>query len=298
MRQITRRRAASFALAGLATAAIRATEHLTAPPLWAVERGSSKVYLFGQMGVRAHSLWLTDGIRRAFESSTELWVENPDFSPPSTGAAAPPDPAADPAQGPRLSEVATGRDLKRLRSLLSRAGLSADTFDALPLSAAYLAVSDVADRVFGVDYTALPERVLKSQAKAAGKPVHSEWASLEEINRFMTELPDDVQRKLQLQILRKTLDEGVDVKAAELRLEQWLAGDMAGWEEFARHVARLYPEVNNRIGEQRNKAWVPRIDAMLARTDCAFVCVGVLHLAGAASIQVQLRQAGLAAHRV
>jgi uncharacterized protein YbaP (TraB family) len=247
------------------------------------------VYLFGQMGVRAHSLWLTDGIRRAFESSSELWVENPDFPPPPTGAAA----AREPATGPALSEVATAQDLKRLHTLLSTAGLSPDAFDALPLSAAYPAVSDVSDRVFGVDYTVMPERVLKSRAKAAGKPVHSEWASLEEITRFMTDLPDDLQRRLQLQLLRKTLDEGANVKAAELRLNQWLAGDMEGWDAFAAHVARSYPEVNSRIGAERNKAWLPRIDDMLTRTPAAFVCVGVLHLSGADSIQIQLKRSGL-----
>jgi uncharacterized protein YbaP (TraB family) len=284
-------------LAGLATGAARAraAERLTAPPLWLVERDSSKVYLFGQMGVRAHSVWLTDGVRRAFESSAELWVENPELPPPPSGtAAAPPEQP----KGPKLSQVATEQDLKRLHSLLSKAGLSADTFDAVPLSAAYPAVSDVADRVFGVDYTALPERVLKSRAKAAGKPVFSEWASLEEINRFMTDLPDDLQRTIQLQLLRKTLDEAGDINTAELRLNQWLAGDMAGWNEFDRHLADRYPELRKRIGTERNKAWVPRIDAILARRLTAFVCVGVLHLAGTESIQAQLKRSGLVVQRV
>jgi uncharacterized protein YbaP (TraB family) len=294
--RITRRTVTGLALAGLATGAIRgrAAEQLTAPPLWSVQRGSSKVYLFGQMGVRADSVWLTDGVRRAFESSTELWVENPEFPPPPTGAPAP----AEPPKGPKLSEVATPQDLKRVRSLLLRAGLSANTFDTLLLSAAYPAISDAADRAFGVDYTALPERVMKSRAKVAGKPVHSEWASLEEITRFMTDLPDDLARTLQLQLVRKTLDESGDVKAAERRLNQWLSGDMEGWNAFDAHMASTYPELRKRIGTERNKAWVPRVDALLARTHAAFVCVGILHLAGTESIQAQLKRSGLAVLRV
>jgi uncharacterized protein len=295
MLRITRRTVTGLAMSGLATAVIRgrAAESLTAPPLWSVERGSSRVYLFGQMGVRSDSVWLTDGVKRAFESSTELWVENPDFPPPTVAAA-----PSKPPKGPKLSEAATAQDLKRLRSLLSRAGLSADTFDALPLSAGYSAVSDVADRVFGVDYTALPERVLKTRAKAAGKPVYSEWVSLEEVRRFMSDLPDDLQRTLQLQLVRKTLDETEDIKAAEQRLNRWLAGDMEGWNAFDEHLAKTYPELAKRIGTERNKAWVPRIDTMLARTHTAFVCVGVLHLAGTESIQAQLKRSGLAVLRV
>jgi uncharacterized protein len=296
MHRITRRAVTGLALAGLAVGTIRgrAAERLTTPPLWSVERGSSKVYLFGQMGLPARSVWLTDGVLRAFESSTELWVENPDFPPPPT------EPAALPEQpkGPKFSDAATAHDLKRLRSLLSRAGQPEDAFDALPLSAAYAAVSNLADRAFGVDYTALPERVLKARAKTAEKKVYSEWASVEEISRFMTDLPDDLERTLRLQLVRKTLDETEDVAAAERRLNQWLTGDMEGWNAFDAHLARTCPELHKRIGTDRNKAWVPRIDAMLARTHTAFVCVGVLHLAGTESIQAQLKRGGLAVLRV
>ena len=241
-----------------------------------------------------YGLWLTDGVRRAFESSTELWVENPDFPPPPTGAAAPPELP----KGPKLSDVATAEDIARLHALLSRAGMSADAFNDLPLSAAYPAVSNVADRVSGFDYTALPEAVLKSRAKAAGKPVHSEWRSLEEILHFMSDLPDGLQRTLQLQLVRKTLDETGDPEAAQRRLDQWLAGNMEDADALAAHVARMYPEMNRKVGVDRNEAWVPRIKSMLTRTHRAFVCVGLLHLAGRESIQAQLKRSGYAVRRV
>ncbi len=44
---------------------------------------------------------------------------------------------------------------------------------------------------------------------------------------------------------------------------------------FDAHLAHTYPELAKRIGTERNKAWVSRIDAMLTRTHAAFVCVGI-----------------------
>ena len=54
---------------------------MSGPPLWVVERGSSKVFLFadGPRGVKAGDQWFVDPQRSAFEASREFWSEVPDI---------------------------------------------------------------------------------------------------------------------------------------------------------------------------------------------------------------------------
>jgi hypothetical protein len=44
--------------------------------LWQVERGASKVFLFGEtVGVRREDAWLSEPIRRAVDGCREFWCE-------------------------------------------------------------------------------------------------------------------------------------------------------------------------------------------------------------------------------
>jgi uncharacterized protein YbaP (TraB family) len=295
MRSMTRRQLLGATLAASFVAArSNAAQRATAPPLWLVERGTAKVFLLGQMPVRAADVWLTPGIQQAFDASTELWVENPE---PKAAPAGSPS-APEPLKGPKLSDVANPRELKRIHAALARAGRPAGSLDSLPPRIAYFSVAEMADRMLGADFTAIPERVFRTRAKASGMPVHSEWASFQEVSQFLARLPDDLQVRIHMQMINRALDELDDINAAQSRLRGWLAGDISGFEELDRRMERRYPDARRHLGTERNKAWLPRIESMMARTQAAFVCVGILHLVGSESIQAQLRRAGLVARRV
>ena len=269
-----------------------AAQPAAGPPLWVVERGSARVTLFGQMPVRTADTWLTANIQQAFEASTELWVENPE--PPTTPAASPPELP----KGPTLIEVASPNELRRIHAALATAGMPEDSLDRLPPSIAYFAIVQLVDRASGADFDASPERTLRSRAKASGKPVHSEWASFEEVSRFLDRLPAEQQLRVHLQMIGKALDDLADAKARQERLTRWLAGDLSGVEALDRRMERRYPDARKHIATERNKAWVPRIQSMLDRTRAAFVCIGILHLTGPESVQAQVRRAGLSARRL
>ena len=73
------------------------------------------------------------------------------------------------------------------------------------------------------------------------------------------QLGDDmphVTRRHAASVLLASLDEAEDIKAAERRLAQWLAGELAGFNALDRHIRNLYPETYRYIGTERNKAWV------------------------------------------
>jgi uncharacterized protein len=295
MSVLTRRRALTLGLAApLASRFAWCAAYAPGPPLWVAERGKARVFLFGQMPVRDTSRWLSSSIDRAFEVSTELWTENPDPTQAGPSKA----PAPPPPTGPKLIEVASPRDLARLRAVLVREGMPPGALDGLPLAAAYPAVSELADRAVGADYMAIPERVLRTRARKAGKAVHSEWTSFEEVMRYTSDLPPKIRMQLQLEMFRKELDEAADVGAAVKQLDQWLAGDLAGLDALERHDRRAYPVASRLIGTDRNRAWVPRIQSIMDRTDRALICVGLMHLLGPTSIQGFLRAAGFQVDRV
>src|SRR5436189_5110707 len=65
------------------------------PVLWQVEKGSAKVTILGFSEAKDRS-WLTPAIRKAFESSREIWFETPQRDP----SAPPPKTPAAPAGPP------------------------------------------------------------------------------------------------------------------------------------------------------------------------------------------------------
>lgn len=292
MPRVTRREALAAAAAGLAVGTLGlAAQRTPGPPLWVAERRSAKVFFFGQLPLRTDSVWLSGAIQEAFERSSELWTENPD----PAGAAPPPPPAA---TGPKLSEAITAAEMARLRTLLVREGLAANALDATRLADAYSAVSWLQDHSIGANYNVIPERVLRAKAKAAGKPLHSEWASFADVAQFQNGLPANVRRQLELELFRRGLNETEGVDAARQRLAEWLAGNLRGLNVMEVQNRHNYPLLNRLIGTDRNKAWVARTAAIMGRTDSAFVCVGIGHLLGPSSIQEFLRQGGLTVRRV
>jgi uncharacterized protein YbaP (TraB family) len=144
---VTRRRALDLGLAApLVSPFAWCAQYAPGPPLWVAERGTARVFLFGQMAVRARSPWLSSAIERAFDASTELWTENPDPNQGPSSKTVPP-----PPKGPKLIEVASPQDMARLHAVLVREGMAPSAFDGLALSAAYPAVSELADRAVGAD---------------------------------------------------------------------------------------------------------------------------------------------------
>jgi uncharacterized protein len=188
--------------------------------------------------------------------------------------------------------------MKRLHAMLVREGLAANALDSTLLADAYPAVSWLQDHALGVDYSVIPERVLRAKAKAAGKSVHSEWASLEDALRFESDLPADVRRQMDLELFRRALDEAESLSQAKRRLAQWQVGNMAALNAMAERNRRLYPLLDKLIGADRNQAWVARTASIMKRTASAFVCVGIGHLLGPASIQSYLVRTGVSVRRI
>lgn len=287
MVHFTRREALLITLA----AAVADAGTTSGPPLWIAERGRQKGFVFGQVSVKPDSNWFSPAIQQAFDSSTELWVENPEFDPAEIKAA-----MAKPPDGPTLKEAASAADLKRLHAVLERSGMSADAYDGVRLSGAYTAMARLAGHAGAAGVQ--PEAALKARAKVAAKPVRTEWKSFAEIGRFQNELPEEARRRVQLELFLKELDEAADPQGVERRQRQWLAGNIEGLDALDKRMQQRYPTIYQHVGVDRNKAWVARLESSFASAQVPFVCVGALHVVGPKSIQAYLAQSGFSIRRV
>lgn len=73
----------------------------------------------------------------------------------------------------------------------------------------------------------------------------------------------------------------------------WRAGDAAALDALViEPMASAYPRAYRQLLVQRNRAWLPRIEAWLATPPTEFVLVGAAHLAGADGLLASLRQRG------
>ena len=72
----------------------------------------------------------------------------------------------------------------------------------------------------------------------------------------------------------------------------WRNGDMAKLAEIGIIPLKNFPETYQMILVDRNKAWVPQIEAMLKTKEIEMVLVGALHLAGEDSVLNYLKALG------
>ena len=69
----------------------------------------------------------------------------------------------------------------------------------------------------------------------------------------------------------------------------WRQGDLAGLEELGiTQFESEFPQFHNELLVERNKAWMPQIEAMLNTSEIEFILVGALHLAGDDGLLSQL----------
>jgi uncharacterized protein len=114
------------------------------------------------------------------------------------------------------------------------------------------------------------------KAKAANKSVIG-LETMEAQLDFFDRMPDSAQE----QMLRSTLN---DLESNDAGLTQviaaWKRGDAAAVEKNLLGGFRNLPEAYDALIVQRNRNWLPQLDACLSRPGSCFVVVGAAHLVG------------------
>jgi len=73
----------------------------------------------------------------------------------------------------------------------------------------------------------------------------------------------------------------------------WRSGDLPALQKLTiDDMEKSYPEIYQSLVLQRNKNWIPKIEAMLKNKDVEFILVGAAHLAGPEGLVAQLQSEG------
>jgi uncharacterized protein YbaP (TraB family) len=125
-------------------------------------------------------------------------------------------------------------------------------------------------------------------AVAARKPVQGLETLAYQISRF-----DEMSADGQDRLLAQTLKELETTKASFTTLaDAWKSGDSGTVEDIVLQDLKSEPQMYQRLLVERNRAWLPKIEALFTRPAPAFVVVGAAHLVGADGLLQMLRSKG------
>jgi uncharacterized protein len=126
------------------------------------------------------------------------------------------------------------------------------------------------------------------QARAEAKAVQG----LETV-AFQVSFFDGMTMEEQDRLLAETLKELDTEQAAMTTLaDAWKAGDAPRVERLVLQDLRSEPRVYQRMLVDRNRDWLPKLEALFARRGRAFVVVGAAHLIGPDGLLAMLRARG------
>jgi uncharacterized protein YbaP (TraB family) len=258
---------------------------MSGPRLWIVDRPGSRVFLFGVAVGVPDGGWVGDELRAAVGSSRELWQEadraTVSASPRLAHYALAPEPLAR-----RLDE----RRLARVHEVARGVGIDPATLaDVRPWVVGQLLDGAMRSQA-GFDAAHAVDEVVAGLAAAAGLPVRYELGDAEATLSWFDGLAPDVEVDY-LMWTTERVAAGPDPVARHAAA--WAQGDLSVAEAEERALRRDHPALHHRLLVERNRAWVPRIEAMLSEPGDAFVLVGDLHLVGEDSIPACLTAAGL-----
>jgi uncharacterized protein YbaP (TraB family) len=258
-------------------------------PIWKLSDEDSTVYLAGSVHLlREKDLPLPAAFDRVYEASAEIVfeIDMAKMTDPATAL-----------EIARLGALPAGETLEerlgpdtmgRLRDYLAVNGRRPELFDRMAPGMAFLMLSSLEASRHG----AKPELGLESTyfAKSASdsKPSRGLETVAYQVSR-LNELEADTLDK----IINATLDsveEGAE--ALDTLTEAWRKGDAEGLDDFLRQQGAFPDEIREILLTERNRNWIPEIEAALATDRDVMFLVGAAHLVGECSVVALLRERG------
>ena len=260
--------------------------------LWAVEGQQNTVYLLGSVHLLrdADQLGLPGAAEAAYADAERLVMEidldDPAVASPVAMISEMQRSALLPA-GSTLREV-LGSDHAAIATQAAHAGLDLAMLDGFApwFVATLLLQTELAERGFRPELGV--EQRIAERALRDGKPVEGLETPAEQF-AVLARLPLPLQKRF----LQMTLEETASIDAdLERMLEAWRTGNAEALAELLSDGYEEFPELYGPLTEQRNRAWVEDIGALLDDADDYLVVVGALHLVGRDSVVDLLRRRG------
>lgn len=265
------------------------------PALWSISDEDSTVYLFGTVHILPPELdWQTPAVSAAFADSEIIYLEADAMSAEAqaTMQALIPQLGLN-AAGVTLSSLISDEAKADIAVIAGRLGVPAEAFlaqlDPLQPWLASLQMAVLQIQASGYDAASGVEFALTAEGEAAGKTFRF-FETAEEQLRFLSDSPIEVQ-VADLEIGVRQMVEEPD--ALTQLIQAWAAGDMDFLDQvFNEDLREASPELYQRIIVQRNRNWIPQIEAALEGSDDVFVAVGAGHMPGTQGVIALLEAEG------
>ncbi|KAF1695694.1 TraB/GumN family protein [Pseudoxanthomonas koreensis] len=289
-----------LAAALLAIAAVVSAAAHAAPPvplLWKVSDADNSVYLLGSFHLLGKDDYpLSKDVEAAFADAEALMFELAPEEANSPALLAQMMQAAQRTRPGSLQQDLGPALWTELDAYATRNGLPLAQLATVEPWFVGLTVGLLEMGKQGLDPALGLDRHFMDAAGRAGKPAAGLERASEQIG-VLAGMSLDEQR----QMLAEALEEAREgpSKTRELHAA-WRAGDVARLRDgMAAEMKREYPALYRRINVERNKAWLPRLEARLAdKDDDTLVVVGALHLLGEDGVVEQLRKKGYRVERI
>jgi len=280
---VRRTLAVAFALCAVAHAAEARTF------AWKVTKGSGVVYLVGSIHVLTPDFYPLDPALEAAFKDSDLLVEEVDMAEMLDPAAQlrvlsrgmlPADQSLE-----KLISPATLALVKKATGDLGAAGGPLMRFKPWMLA---IALQGLELQKAGYDPELGLDKHFYDLAKGAGKSVQGLETADYQISVF-----DGMTMEQQDRMLAQTLKELETELASVGKLaDAWKSGDVPTVERIVQSELKAEPQMYQRLLVDRNKAWLPKIEALFNRSSRSLVVVGAAHLVGPDGLVAMLKAKG------
>jgi uncharacterized protein len=293
------RRMKKFAIAlVIALGAHSALADAPVPLLWKVSDADNSLYLLGSF----HMLKATDypvakSVDAAFEDAKQLYFElSPqEMSDPTVGVKLAQ--AGARADGTTLQQSVSAKTWRKLQAYAAKNNMSAANFQAAKPWFVGLILSINEMQKNGLDPALGLDQHFEDRAAKTGKPTQG----LETVDSQIA-LFNSLNPKEQDQFLEEALDTSARIKAEIANLHTtWRKGDdVKLYQDIGLKMRREYPELYESFNRGRNRAWLPKLEALLRDNakDNILVVVGALHLVGEDGVVKMLANKGYKVERI
>ena len=284
-RSLARGFASLLLLAGASDAALARGES----SVWTVKGQNNTVYLAGSVHAlpKEHAAF-PEQLQRAYEAAQVivLEVDLDDLDPLeavqyiTTHGTLP--------EGQTLEDVVGEKDYARVVTLATELGVPEAAISRLEPWAAAQVLTQFALARTGFDQALGIDMQITERAKKDGKPVDGLETVIDQLSVF-----DDRSYSEQTRFLMDSTDDAAELDADLGKLvEAWRHGDLRALEmEFMKERAKS-PALYDALLGDRNRKWMPKIEALLAEDRDYLVVVGTLHYVGNDGLLELLKKSG------
>jgi uncharacterized protein len=257
--------------------------------LWKATKGPGSLYLMGSVHLLTKDYYpLSPALDRAFKDS-DLLVEEVDMGEMvatenqlqmvMTGML--------PA-GQSLDAVVSSATLAAVNKRLDTLGMPIEPLKRLKPWLLSLTLLGLEWQKAGFEPDLGLDKHFYDQARSDAKQVQGLETVAFQVSRF-----DGMTLEEQDRLLAETLKELDTQQTAVTALaDAWKAGDVSTVERLVLQDLRSEPRLYQRMLVDRNRDWLPKLEALFARRGRAFVVVGAAHLVGPDGLLAMLRARG------